>query len=82
MRTKLIAVIVAGASLLGAQAALAQAISAYPVTVPTVNAAPAAPPNYFDHSGRTFSGRIFDQYNSATECEGNGCYPVHVRVHK
>jgi hypothetical protein len=79
MRTTLIAAIVAGGSLLGFQAAaLAQAVSAYPQSLP----AASAPSGSGEHSNgqarpRTAQG-YFDQYNGTSnrseakaKCDGN-----------
>jgi hypothetical protein len=81
MRTTLIATIVAGGSLLGFQAsALAQAVSAYPQSLPTASAlapswsadqSPAqvqrrTAPRYYDQSGGTY-----EKFGSGAQCDGN-----------
>jgi hypothetical protein len=81
MRTTLIAALIAGGSLLGFQAsALAQAVSAYPQSLPTASAptpswsadqSSAQPqrrtaPRYFDRS----SGNN-EQFGRAAQCDGN-----------
>ena len=81
MRTTLIAAIVAGGCLLGFQAsALAQAVSAYPQSLPTASAPTTSwsADRSSAQAQRRTAPRYFDQYNGTYEqfgpgaqCDGN-----------